>query len=136
MGPSISRAGRPASRIIRRHSRCRANRFKGATCAGCRDRRRPRGPRSPRRHAMRRRSSRPNLPRPPAARCRSMRRAGRSPTIFPTTPCCRPAAPNLLIRATRRPITRRSIRHRRSAPCPRSGRCAVRTRVLRSCRRR
>ena len=36
-------------------------------------------------------------PRPPrrrpASRCRSMRRASRSPTIFPTTPCCRAAAP-------------------------------------------
>ncbi len=95
--------------------------IQGGTCAGCLDRRRSSGPRPPRR---------------PAGRCQFMLRAWRSPTIFPTMPYCRPAASRLLIRATLRLTTRRSISRRRSAPCPRSGRCAARTRRRRSCRRR
>ena len=58
-------------------------------------------PEAPRPRATRRQRAKPDERplRRPAGRCRSMRRAWRSPTIFPTTPCCRPAAPRRPIRA-------------------------------------
>ena len=59
-----------------------------------------------------------------------------APDDIPDDAVLPPGRAARLTSARSRPITRRSISRRRSAPCPRSGRCAARTRPPRSCRRR